>query len=127
MAARELKARRSRKDGSLLSGWTRRLFRGRLLEELQEITSEIGMLGHYGLDINDPRETHVLRALPGRTFSALELLCIMYARLAEDRVGDGYREGSGRGVGYGCLLYTSMVFMLSINRDFLIEIYPMIQ
>ena len=31
--------------------------------------------------------------------SALELLCIMYARLAEDRAGDGYRGGVGRGVG----------------------------
>jgi tetratricopeptide (TPR) repeat protein len=29
--------------------------------------------------LNDPKETHVLRSLPGRTFSALELLCIMYA------------------------------------------------
>jgi len=36
------------------------------------------MLGRYGLDINDPQETHVLRALPGRTFSALQLICIMY-------------------------------------------------
>ena len=52
---------------------------GGMLEEVREITFEIGMLGQYGLDINDPQETHVLRALPGRTFSALELLCIMYA------------------------------------------------
>jgi hypothetical protein len=37
------------------------------------------MLGRHGLDINDPKETHVLRALPGRSFSALELVCIMYA------------------------------------------------
>lgn len=37
------------------------------------------MLGRYELDINDPQETHVLRALPGRAFSALELLCIMHA------------------------------------------------
>lgn len=28
-----------------------------------------------GLDINDPRRAHVLRALPGRTFSALQLIC----------------------------------------------------
>ena len=35
---------------------------------------EIGMLGKYGLDINDPQESHVLRALPGRTFSALQLV-----------------------------------------------------
>jgi hypothetical protein len=37
------------------------------------------MLGKYGLDINDPQETHVLRALPERVFSALQLICIMYA------------------------------------------------
>jgi len=37
------------------------------------------MLGRHGLDINDPQETYVLRSLPGRTFSALQLVCIMYA------------------------------------------------
>jgi hypothetical protein len=56
-----------------------RLFRGKLLQEVREISFEIGMLGQCGLDINDPKETHVLRARPGRTFSALELVCIMYA------------------------------------------------
>lgn len=56
-----------------------RLFRGKSLQEIQEITFEIGMLGKYGLDINDPQESHVLRALPGRVFSALQLICIMYA------------------------------------------------
>jgi hypothetical protein len=56
-----------------------RLFRGKSLQEIQEITFEIGMLGKYGLDINNPQESHVLRALPGRTFSALQLICIMYA------------------------------------------------
>ena len=52
---------------------------GKSLQEIQEITFEIGILGKYGLDINDPQESHVLRALPGRAFSALELICIMYA------------------------------------------------
>jgi hypothetical protein len=51
-----------------------RLFSGKSLEEVREIAFEIGMLGQHGLDINDPRETHVLRALPGRAFSALELV-----------------------------------------------------
>ena len=34
-----------------------RLFRdrGKSLQEIQEITFEIGMLGKYGLDINDPK------------------------------------------------------------------------
>lgn len=57
-----------------------RLFRGKSLEEIREITFEIGMLGRHGLDINDPKSSQVLRALPGRVFSALELVCIMYAR-----------------------------------------------
>jgi hypothetical protein len=56
-----------------------RLFRGRPLEVVREIAFEIGILGKYGRDESDPQETHVLRALPGRTFSALELVCIMYA------------------------------------------------
>jgi hypothetical protein len=33
----------------------------------------------YELDINDHKETHVVRALPGRTFSALQRVCIVYA------------------------------------------------
>ena len=56
-----------------------RLFREKSLQEIQEIAFEIGMLGQYGLDINDSQESNVLRALPGRTFSALQLICIMYA------------------------------------------------
>ena len=35
MVARELKARGPRKDGGLLSGWARRLFRGKSLEEVR--------------------------------------------------------------------------------------------
>ena len=50
-----------------------------MLQEIQEITFEIGMLGQYGPDIYDPQGTRVLRVLLGRIFSALELLCIMYA------------------------------------------------
>jgi hypothetical protein len=53
------------------------------IQEIQEIALEIGMLGKYGLDINDPQETHVLRALPGRTFLARELVCFYYIGSAE--------------------------------------------
>ena len=45
--------------GLLSAGCHMRLFRGKSLQEIQEITFEIGMLGRYGLDINDPTETHV--------------------------------------------------------------------
>jgi hypothetical protein len=79
IATRELKARGPRMDAVFYLLDAMRLFRGKSLPEIQEITFEIGMLDKYGLDINDPKETHVLRALPGRTFSALQLTCIMYA------------------------------------------------
>jgi tetratricopeptide (TPR) repeat protein len=79
IAARELKAKGPRMDAVFYLLDAMRLFRGMSLQEIQEITFEIGMLGKYGLDINDPHETHVLRSLPGRTFSALQLVCIMYA------------------------------------------------
>ena len=78
IAVRGLKARGPRMDAVffLLDAM---LFRGKSLEDIRDISFEIGMLGRHGLDINDPQETHVLRALPGRTFSALQLICIMYA------------------------------------------------
>ena len=79
IAARELKARGPRMDAVFYLLDAMRLFRGKSLQEILEINFEIGMLGKYGLDINDPQESHVLRALPGRTFSALQLICIMYA------------------------------------------------
>ena len=65
MAARELKARGPRMDAVFYLLAAMRLFRGKSLQEVQEITFEIGMLGQCGLDINDPQESHVLRALPG--------------------------------------------------------------
>ena len=79
IAARELKARVPRMDAVFYLLDALRLFRGKSVQEIQEITFEIGILGKYGLDINDPQESHVLRALPGRVFSALQLICIMYA------------------------------------------------
>ena len=79
IAVRELKARGPRMDAVFYLLDAMRLFSGKTLDEVREIAFEIGLQGQYGLDINDPKETHVLRSLPGRTFSALELLCIMYA------------------------------------------------
>jgi tetratricopeptide (TPR) repeat protein len=60
IAARELKARGPRMDAVFYLLDAMRLFRGRSLQEIQEITFEIGMLGKYGLDINDPQESHVI-------------------------------------------------------------------
>ena len=79
IAVRELKARGPRMDAVFYLLDAMRLFSGKSLDGVREIAFEIGLQGQYGLDINDPKETHVLRSLPGRTFTALELLCIMYA------------------------------------------------
>ena len=79
IAVRELKTRGPRMDAVFYLLEAMRLFAGKKLDEVREIAFEIGLQGQYGLDINDPKETHVLRSLPGRTFSALELLWIMYA------------------------------------------------
>ncbi|MGD0951047.1 MAG: hypothetical protein ABR985_01405 [Methanotrichaceae archaeon] len=48
------------------------------MREIQDITFQIGMLGRYGLDINDHSAQHVPGSLPG-VFTALNLICIMYA------------------------------------------------
>jgi hypothetical protein len=66
IAAREFKSRGPRMDAVFFLLDAVRLFRGKSLQEIQEITFEIGILGKYGLDINDPQETYVLRELPGR-------------------------------------------------------------
>ena len=79
IAVSELKARGPRMDAVFYLLDAMRLFSGKSLNEVREVAFEIGMLGHYEPDINDPKKTHVLWSLPGRTFSALELLCIMYA------------------------------------------------
>ncbi|MDD1761063.1 MAG: hypothetical protein LUQ59_02425 [Methanothrix sp.] len=59
----------------------------KFLAEIRVISFEIGMRGRQGLDINDPKETHVQRAVPGRVFSALEQVCIMYAGFNRDEPG----------------------------------------
>jgi hypothetical protein len=74
-----------------------RLFRGMSLQEIQEITFEIGMLGKYGLDINDSQESHVLRALQREGLLGAGAAVHHVCRLQEDRAGDGYQGGAGRG------------------------------
>jgi len=61
IAASELKARGPRQEGGLLSDWAMRLFWEKSLEEIQEIAFEIG---ETRLEINNPQETRLLRALP---------------------------------------------------------------
>ncbi len=48
-------------------------------EEIRSVSFEIGMLGSTGLDYSSPDEKYTLRSLPGKKFSGLHLMCIMYA------------------------------------------------
>jgi len=73
-----------------------RLSPGESLEEIREISFEIGMLGRHGLDISGPKSIHVVRELPGRTFSALQIICIMYAGFKRIEPGMDVRGSWGR-------------------------------
>jgi hypothetical protein len=56
------------------------LFSGKSTEAIREITFEIGMLGKYVLDINDPKSRHVLRSLLVWTFLALQMVLTCHKR-----------------------------------------------
>jgi hypothetical protein len=88
MAARKLKAGGPRKDGGLLSGWARRLFRGKSLKEVREIAFEIGMQGKYMHDINDFQQSHVLRALLGEELLGAGAVVHHVCGIREERAGD---------------------------------------
>jgi len=103
IAVRELKARGPRMDAVFYLLDAMRLFSGKTLDEVREVAFEIGLQGQYSLDINDPKETHVLRSLPGRTFSALELLCIMqggFKKLDQQSTGQSYANFFRLALGY---------------------------
>jgi tetratricopeptide (TPR) repeat protein len=48
-------------------------------EQVRDVAFEIALLGRNGLDYAAPDEKYELRALPGRKFSGLHLMCLMYA------------------------------------------------
>jgi Tfp pilus assembly protein PilF len=47
-------------------------------EEISRIGTEIGILGMEGIDYTSSDKTYTLRALPGETFTGLQLLALMY-------------------------------------------------
>ena len=87
IAARELKARGPRMDAVFYLLDAMRLFRGKSLQEIQEITFEIGMLGKYGLDINDPQETPRPAGAAGEGLLGAAAHLHHVCRLQEDRAG----------------------------------------
>ncbi len=48
-------------------------------EDVRQIALEAALLGREGLDYASPDKNYTLRALPGETFSGLELMCLMHA------------------------------------------------
>lgn len=78
IAAQEFRSPGIRMDAALYLLDAMKIFKDKSFQEIQEITFEIGMLGRFGLDINDHSTQHVLRSLPG-VFTSLNLVCIMYA------------------------------------------------
>jgi hypothetical protein len=47
--------------------------------DVRQIALEAALLGQEGLDYASPEKKYTLRALPGETFSGLELMCLMHA------------------------------------------------
>jgi len=48
-------------------------------EQVRNVAFEIALLGRNGLDYASPDEKYELRSIPGRKFSGLHLMCLMYA------------------------------------------------
>jgi hypothetical protein len=48
------------------------------LDQVREIATEIALLGRNGIDYSLPDKTYTLASLPGKTYSGLHLLCLMY-------------------------------------------------
>jgi hypothetical protein len=89
-----------------------RLFRWKSLEEIPEISFEIGCWGGTG-GTSTIKSSHVLRALPGRVFSALGLVCIMYAGFK--RIEPGMDVGVDLGEEWGMVLDLLGDFAASVD------------
>jgi tetratricopeptide (TPR) repeat protein len=59
-----------------------RILRERTSLQIQEIVSEITMLGRHGLDFEDPGARYALRSLAGE-FNSSQLVCTMYVALRQ--------------------------------------------
>jgi hypothetical protein len=54
------------------------LFENMDREEIQRIGFEIGMLGTKGIDRSNSKKRYVLKSIPGKEFTGLQLLAYMY-------------------------------------------------
>ena len=77
IAEKELKSKGFRLDAVFYMLNALKLFKDKSYQDIQMISSEIGLKGQKGLDINDPTKKYHLSLLEGE-FSGFELVCIMY-------------------------------------------------
>lgn len=77
IAEKELKSKGFRMDAVFYMLNALKIFKNKPFHEIQVISSEIGLKGQKGLDINDPTKKYHLNSLAG-DFSGFELVCIMY-------------------------------------------------
>jgi len=77
IAEKELKSKGIRLDAVFYMLNALKLFEDKSFEEIRMISSEIGLKGQKGLDINDPSKKYSLSLIEGE-FTGLELICIMY-------------------------------------------------
>jgi tetratricopeptide (TPR) repeat protein len=101
IAVRGLKAKGPRMDAVFYMLDAMRLFSGKSLEEIQEISFEIGMLGAARAGHQRPPGDACPAGVAGEDILGAGAGVHHVCGLQEDRAGDGYRGGSGRGVGDG--------------------------
>jgi len=77
LAEKELKSVGLRIDAVFYMVHALELFENKSFQDVQIISSEIGLKGQSGIDINDPAKQYSLDSLDGK-FSGLELISTMY-------------------------------------------------
>jgi tetratricopeptide (TPR) repeat protein len=77
IAVKNLKSKGFRTDAVFYCLSAINFFKNKSVEEIKDISFEIGLKGRNGLDINDPQGKYQVIFMPG-TFSGLQLVCYMY-------------------------------------------------
>lgn len=67
-------------------------------QQIQQLGTEVGIIGMEGIEYTASDKKHTLKAFPGETFSGLQLLCFMY--LAFKRIDPTVNTGLDFGEAY---------------------------
>jgi len=77
IAGINLKSKGFRIDAMFYCMSAKQYFENKTIEQIRQITFEIGLKGRDGLDINDPNKKYTLRTMEG-SFTGLQLVSYMY-------------------------------------------------